>query len=102
MSISEKKLETIQKASFQGSRKHSTDTLCVYVIGKYQFTPKEGGKKFQVIHKGDKKKCKMTTKSGRSVCSQAVTMIVPATGWIEIRIVPSIWADLVTNQVELA
>ena len=29
-------------------------------------------------------------------------MIDPATGWIEIRTVPSAWADLVANQVELA
>ena len=29
-------------------------------------------------------------------------MIDLATGWIEIRTVPSAWADLVTNQVELA
>ena len=49
-----------------------------------------------------KKKYKMTTKSGKSVCLQAVTMIDPATGWIEICIVPSAWADLVANQVELA
>ena len=44
----------------------------------------------------------MTTKSGRSVYFQAVTMIDPATGWIEIRIVPSTGVDLIANQVELA
>ena len=44
----------------------------------------------------------MTTKSGKSVYLQAVTMIDPATGWIEIRTVPSARADLVANQVELA
>ena len=44
----------------------------------------------------------MTTKSGKSVYLQAVTMIDPATGWIEIRTVPSPRADLVANQVELA
>ena len=44
----------------------------------------------------------MTTKSGKSDNLQAVTMIDPATGWIEIRTVPSAWADLVANQVKLA
>ena len=43
----------------------------------------------------------MTTKSGKSVYLQAVTMIDPATGWIEIHTVPSARADLVANQVEL-
>ena len=78
------------------------DTLCVDLIGKYQFTPKGGGKKFQIVPKGDEKKYKMTTKSGKSIYLQAVTMIDPATGWIEIRTVPSARADLVANQVELA
>ena len=44
----------------------------------------------------------MTTKSGKSVYLQAVTMIDPAIGWVEIRTVPSARADLVANQVELA
>ena len=44
----------------------------------------------------------MTTKSGRSVYLQAVTMIDQATGWIEIRTVPSIRADLVSNHLELS
>ena len=44
----------------------------------------------------------MTTKSGKSVYLQAVTMIDPATGWIEIRTVPLAWTYLVANQVELA
>ena len=43
----------------------------------------------------------MTTKSGKSFYLQAVTMIDPATGWIEIYTVPSAWTDLITNQVEL-
>ena len=77
------------------------DTLCVDLIGKYQFTPKGGGKKFQIVPKGDEKKYKMTTKSGRFVYLQAVTMIDLVTGWIEIRTVPSAPADLVANQVEL-
>ena len=51
--------------------------------------------------KGDEKKYKMTSKSGRSVYLQTGTMIDPATGWIEIRTVPSARADLVANQVEL-
>ena len=44
----------------------------------------------------------MTTKSGRFIYLQAVTMIDPTTGWMEIRTVPSDRADLVANQVELA
>ena len=44
----------------------------------------------------------MTIKSGKSVYLQAVTVINPATEWIEIRTVPSARADLVDNQVELA
>ena len=44
----------------------------------------------------------MTTNSGRSVYLQAVTMIDLATGWIEIRTVPSAQTDLVANQKELA
>ena len=60
------------------------DTLCVDLIGKYQFTPKGGGKKFQIVPKGDEKKYKMTTKSGKSVYLQAVTMIDPSccTGYV--------------------
>ena len=44
----------------------------------------------------------MNTKSGRFVYLQAVTMIDPATGWIEIRTVPTARIDLVSNQIELA
>ena len=44
----------------------------------------------------------MTTKNGKTVYLQAVTMIDPATGWIEIRTVPSARVDLVSNIVELA
>ena len=44
----------------------------------------------------------MTTKNGKTVYLQAVTMIDPATGWIEIRTVPSARADLVSNIEELA
>ena len=63
-------------------------------IGKYQFTPKGIGKKFQIVPKGDKMNYKMTTKLGKSIYLQAVTMIDTATGWIEIRTVPSVRADL--------
>ena len=44
----------------------------------------------------------MSTKSEKSVYLQAVTIIDPDTGWIEIRTVPSAWVDLVVNQIELA
>ena len=37
-----------------------------------------------------------------SVYLQAITMIDPATGWIEISSVPEVRADLVANQIELA
>ena len=67
----------------------SWDALCLDVIGKYQFMPNGEGKKYQI-------------KNGKTVHLQAVTMIDPATGWIEIRIVPSARADLVSNIVELA
>ena len=54
------------------------DVLCVDLIGQYQFTLKGGGKKYE-----------MTTKKGKTMYLQAVTMIDPATGWIEICMVPS-------------
>ena len=45
----------------------------------------------------------MTTKNGKTVYLQAVIMIDPATGWIEIRTVPFARVlDLVSNIVELA
>ena len=78
------------------------DTLCLDLIGKYQFIPKEGGKKFQILRKRDERKYKMTTTSGRSVYLQAFTMIDPATSWIEIRTVPSARVDLVANKVKLS
>ena len=77
------------------------DALCIDLIGQHQFTSNRGGKKCQIVPKGDEKKYKMTTKSGKSVYLQAVTMIDPATDWIEIRTVPSARADLIANQVEL-
>ena len=56
------------------------DTLCVDLNGEYKFTPKGGGKKFQIVPKRDERKYKMATKSGRSVYLQAVTMIDPTPG----------------------
>ena len=44
----------------------------------------------------------MTIKSGKSVYLQAVAIIDPATGWIEIGVVPSLHAKVVAYQVELA
>ena len=41
-------------------------------------------------------------KKDEYVYLQAITMIDPASGWIEIRSVPEARADLVANQVELA
>ena len=46
----------IQVASSQGSGHYSIDTLCIDLIGEYQFTPKGGGKKFQILPKGDERK----------------------------------------------
>ena len=54
------------------------DVLCLDLIEQNQYTPKGVGKKFQ-----------MTTKNGKTVNLQSVTMIGPATGWIEIRTIPS-------------
>ena len=73
----------------------SQDTLCVDLIKKYQCILKGGGKKFQILPKGDEKKQKMATKSAKSFYFQTVTVIDPATGWIEIRTVTSARADLV-------
>ena len=44
----------------------------------------------------------MTTQNGKTIHLQAVTMIDPATGWIEIRTVPSTRADYVSYIVVLA
>ena len=75
----------------------SWGTLCVDLIGRYQFIPKGEETKFQILPKGDEKKHKMTTKSVvNSIYLQAVTMIDPATGWIEVHTVPSARADLVS------
>ena len=65
--------------------------LCIDLIGKYRMTPKKGGRKYAM--KGKKEK---------DVYLQAITMIDPATSWIEIRTVPEARAALVAHQVELA
>ena len=43
----------------------------------------------------------MSIKNGKNIYLQVVTVIDPATGWIEIHTVPSACADLVSNIVEL-
>ena len=54
-------------------------------------TPNKGGRKYAMKDKKDK-----------DVYFQSITMIDPATGWIEIRSVQEARADLDANQVELA
>ena len=44
----------------------------------------------------------MKGKTDKDIYLQAITMIDPATGWIEICFVPEARADHVANQVELA
>ena len=44
----------------------------------------------------------MKGKKDKDVYLQAITVIDPATGWIEIRSVPEARADLVANHVEIA
>ena len=67
------------------------DTLCIDLIGKYRMTPNKGARKYAMKGKKDK-----------GVYLQAITMIDPATSWIEILSVPEARADLVAKQVELA
>ena len=54
-------------------------------------TPNKGGRKYAMKGKKDK-----------DIYLQAITIIDPAMGWIEIHSVPEARADLVANQVELA
>ena len=54
-------------------------------------TPNKGGRKYAMKCKKDK-----------DIYLQAITMVNPATGWIEIRSAPEPRADLVAKQVELA
>ena len=66
--------------------------LCIDLIGKYRMTPNnKGGRKYAMKGKKDK-----------DVYLQALTMIEPATSWIEIRSVPETRGDLVANQIKLA
>ena len=67
------------------------DILCVVLIGQYQFTPKRRGKKYQ-----------MATKNLKNICLQVVTMIDPATGWIEVCMLSSACAYLVSIILEPA
>ena len=53
----------------------SWHALCVDPISKCKDTPKGGGKKFQILPKGDKNHLRMTSKSVKFVYLQAVTMI---------------------------
>ena len=53
------------------------DTLCIDLIDKYRMSPNKGGRKYAMKDKKDK-----------HVYLQAITMIDPAIGWIEIRSVP--------------
>ena len=43
----------------------------------------------------------MTTKNGKTIYLQVVTIIAPATGRIEIRMVPSARTDPIPYQIEL-
>ena len=54
-------------------------------------TPNKGGRKYNIEGKKDK-----------DVYLRAITMIDPATGWIDIFSVSEARVDLVVNQVELA
>ena len=83
MSVSKRNKKQYRKLFPKESETIPWDTRCVDLIGKYQFTPKGGGKKFQTPPEGDEKKYKMTTKSGKSVYLQAGTKIDLATGWIK-------------------
>ena len=62
--------------------------FCIDLIGRYQFTPKGLERKYQ-----------KTNKNVESVYLQAVTMIDPVTGWIEICTTLTAQADLLSNQV---
>ena len=64
--------------------------LCIDLIDKFRMTPNKGGRKYAMKGKKDK-----------DVYLQAITMIDPATGWIEIRSVLEASSGLVANQVEL-
>ena len=65
--------------------------LCIDLIGKHKMTPNKGGRKYTMKSKEDK-----------DVYLQAITIIYPATSWMEICSVPEVRTDLVAHQVELA
>ena len=64
--------------------------LCIDLIGKYQMTHNKTGRcrKYAMIDSKDK-----------DVYLQVITMIDPATGWIEICSVPEARVYLLANQV---
>ena len=84
-------IKQYRKLPLKEAESKSWDVICIDLIGQYYFMPKGGGKKYQ-----------MTTKNGKTVYLQAVTMIDPATSWIEICTIPSAHVDLVSNIIELA
>ena len=61
--------------------------LCIDLIDKYRMAPNKGGRKYAM--------------KGKDIFFLAITMIDSATGWIEIRSVSEVRADLVSNQVAL-
>ena len=65
--------------------------VCIELIDKYRMTPKKRVRKYAMKDKKDK-----------DVYLQTITMIDPATNWIDICSVPEAKADLVANQVKLA
>ena len=72
-------------------RIQSWDKLYIKLIGKYRMTPNKGGRKY--IMKGKKEK---------DIYLQAITMIDPSMGLIEIYSVQEFRADLVAIQVKSA
>ena len=76
------------KLSAKQAETQPWDMLCIDLIGKYRMTPDKGGRKYTMKGKKDK-----------DIYSQAITMIDPATRWIEIYSVPEARADPVANQV---
>ena len=73
------------------------DMLCLDLIDNYQITPKKGGRKYSMKDNKDKK-----DKKDKDDYLQAITMMDPATGWIEIRYVLEARADLNANEVDLS
>ena len=90
LSVSKMKYEAIRKITTEGSGKQN--------LGLIMRRP---NKTIPIHAKGGSTKYQMTTKNRKTVSLQVVTMIDPATCWIEIRTVPSTCANLVSNIVEL-